>query len=225
MVYHIYMKFLSRMSQFWLDFFFPKKRSVIELESLSTGELLNNLPPSPPTGSDNILVIFDYKHPLVRGMIWELKYGGNRQVAAKLGEILCDVLHEELSERFLFDNWGKPILIPVPISDKRRFERGWNQAELLCKTIMASDKKRTFQYLPRHLAKVWHTVSQTTTATKRERLSNIKNTMRVLHPPAVKGKCVVLVDDVTTTGATFAEAKRALTEAGAKKIICIAVAH
>jgi predicted amidophosphoribosyltransferase len=39
------------------------------------------------------------------------------------------------------------------------------------------------------------------------------------------GRCIIILDDVSTSGATFTEAKRALKQAGAKKILCVAVAH
>ena len=56
-------------------------------------------------------------------------------------------------------------------------------------------------------------------------MKNLSDSMKILNPSAVLDRFVVLIDDVTTTGATFAEARCALKAAGAKKIICIAVAH
>lgn len=223
------MELVRKIGQAWLDFFFPKTAEVIHIESLTTEELTDSLPPAPRTESKDTIALLDYHHEVVREMIWELKYGGNKQVARKLGELLYDVLCEEAEERALFDSaeWQekRPVLVPIPISDKRRFERGWNQSELVCKAALEHDKAKRFKYLPRHLAKLRHTDSQTHTASKKERLENIKKSMRVLHPPAVEGRCVFLVDDVLTTGATFGEAKRALEEAGAKRVICVALAH
>lgn len=222
------MEFITHCARFWTDFLFPKNASVVKLESLEAAELLSGLPAAPPTENDDLIALFDYKHSLVREMVWELKYGGNRRVAAKLGQVLYEAIHHELSERAIFDNWDKPLLVPVPVSDKRRFERGWNQSELLCKALTDCEShlsQKSFKYLPRHLAKIRHTESQTKATSKKERFENIKDSMLVLHPPAVQGRCVVVVDDVLTTGATFAEARRALKVAGAKKIICVAVAH
>ena len=154
-----------------------------------------------------------------------MKYAGNRTLASRLGQLLYDVIESELMERNIFEKYHNVILLPMPISDKRRNERGWNQCEILCEEVKALDTAQHFKYLPRQLCKVRHTESQTRTASKRERLENLHDSMRVMHPPAVAGRCVVLVDDVTTTGSTFAEAKRALREAGARKIICFALAH
>jgi len=219
------MQFLQRTRNALLDFLFPKGGKIVELENLSASELLQKLPPAEWIGDKSTIAVFSYAHPLVRDLVWEVKYRGNRLVADKLGEILSDVIQEELSERALFDMFESPVLVPVPVSDKRRFERGWNQSELLTSAIKKRDINSELKHLPRQLAKVVHTESQTKTATKSERQNNLKNTMRVLNPASVAGRCVILVDDVTTTGSTFAEAKRALREAGAKKIICIAVAH
>ena len=59
---------------------------------------------------------------------------------------------------------------------------------------------------------------------RHNRLKNLKNSMTVSDPAKVKGRVCIVVDDVTTTGASFAEAKRALREAGAAEVCCIALA-
>jgi len=223
------MYFLSHFRDICTDFLFPKEQKVLELESLSTEELLNTLPQAEVLGSKKTVAIFDYSHPLVKELVWELKYNGNSIIAEKLGEILYDVIRQELGDKALFgsSSWrtGKPIIVPVPVSDKRRFERGWNQSELLAKQVIKHDHEKNFKYLPRQLAKLHHTESQTKTASRKERLKNLTNSMKVLNPASVAGKCVIVIDDVTTTGSTFAEARRALLDAGAKKILCIAIAH
>lgn len=216
------------MLKFFVDFLFPKKKEVLALEAMSAGEILRILPPAQQIDDDHIIALFDYKHNLVRELIWELKYTGSRSIAQKMAGIILDVLRAEVAERALFEKFTSPLLIPVPISDKRRNERGWNQAELLAEAVAKLDyenKERLFKYLPRQLVKHRHTESQTKTAGRKERLENLKDSMKVLHPPSVEERCVILLDDVTTTGSTFAEAKRALKAAGARKILCVALAH
>ena len=219
------MNFLSRTRDLFIDFLFPKSEKTLELETLSASALLETLPPAETLKDKYTLALFDYHHPLVKEIIWELKYSGNTRIADKLGEILYDVICHELAELNLFEKWGRPILVPIPVSDKRRFERGWNQSELLAEKVVAYDTEKIFKYLPRQLAKLRHTESQTKTASRNERLENLKNSMKVLNPLSVVDRCVIVLDDVTTTGATFAEARRALHAAGAKKILCVAVAH
>jgi competence protein ComFC len=218
------MGFLKLWATF-LDFLFPKSKRVLNLEKIRTTELLSILPPADRIKDENVIALFDYKNTLTRELVWQLKYEGNRNVAEKFGEILYDIMVSELEERNWFEKFPKPLLMPMPISDKRRFERGWNQAEILCEEVMRRDSSKMFRYKPRQLVKHFHTERQTTTTSKVERLSNIKNTMKLLAPKVVEGEYVILVDDVFTTGATYTEARRALRDAGAKKILFFSVAH
>lgn len=207
------------------DFLFPKSRRVVELEALSPSALLDILPANPAEPAENVIALFDYSHSVAKEIVWEVKYGGNRVLADRLGEILYDTIISELEDRNVFEKFKTVILMPMPISDKRRFERGWNQAELLTAAVKEKDIASRFKYLPRQLAKLRHTESQTRTANKSERRENLKDSMAVLNSDSVAGRCVVLIDDVVTTGSTFAEAKRALKEAGVKRVLCFAVAH
>ncbi|MSR87876.1 MAG: ComF family protein [Candidatus Zambryskibacteria bacterium] len=207
------------------DFLYPKSAKVLELESLSTDKLWELLPKSVTLEGGDIIAIFDYSHSLVKEIIWEVKYNGNRVLADKLGEILYDIIVDELEERNVFEKTSTVTLMPIPISDKRRFERGWNQSELIADAVKVRDNAGRFKYLPRQLAKLRHTESQTKTANKSERKENLRNSMKVLNPLSVQDKYVVLIDDVVTTCSTFAEARRALKVAGAKRVMCFAIAH
>lgn len=227
------MDFLARSFSACVDFLFPKTEKILELEKLSIGEILKILPQASDTGSANVIALFDYSHPLVREVIWSIKYRGDKALAEKIGEIVADVLEQELAERELYENFppsgpgraGKrPLLIPMPVSDKRRFERGWNQVELVAESVKERFGDR-LKYLPSQLVKWRHTESQTHTSNKSERQKNLNESMRILSPKSVESRAIILIDDVMTTGSTFTEAKRALKEAGAGKILCLALAH
>lgn len=219
------MRLFSRIKDLCIDFVFPKSRAVAEFESFSTAEVLELLPKAARMESKEDFALFDYDYPLLKEMIWELKYGGNKKIAEIFGAILCDVATQDLMESGLLEKWRHPILVPVPISAARRFERGWNQSELLAEAMMKNGGEHLFRYVPEVLAKIRHTESQTKTSSKNERLENLKGSMEVVHGKTFSGECVLVVDDVTTTGATFAEVRRALKAAGAGKILCFAVAH
>lgn len=219
------MPLISVIKKLFLDFLFPKSSRVIELESLSPSVLLEILPRNLAEPDEGAIALFDYRDSVVKEIIWEMKYNGNRVLADRLGEILYDTVISELGDKNIFEKFKTAVLMPMPISDKRRFERGWNQAELLTAAVKQKDIASRFKYLPRQLAKLRHTESQTKTAGKSERRENLKDSMKVLNPDSVSGRCVVLIDDVVTTGSTFAEAKRALKEAGVKRVLCFAVAH
>ncbi len=223
------MQLLSRAKNLFLDFLFPKDEKVVELENLSVGEVLSRCPAAEKLRDEDVLALFDYSHKLTKTLVWEVKYKGNKILAEKLASILYDTIKHELSERILFEaGWRNSlpiILLPIPMSEKRRLERGWNQTELLAEKVAALDTEGLFRYAPGHLLKIRHTESQTGTSSGRKRRENIADSMSVNNSPVVSGKCAVVIDDVVTTGATFQEASRALRAAGAKKILCIAVAH
>jgi len=223
------MHLLSHIRDLFTDFLFPKSFKVRKLEALSTDALTQILPKAQHLKEKNTMALFDYNHFLVKEIIWELKYSGNVRIAGKLGEILYDYILHELVDLNLFESssWQreKLILIPIPISDKRRLERGWNQSELLAIQIMMKDSKKMFKYLPGQLLKRHDTLSQIKTRSRKERLQNLTDSMIVKDEQKVGGACVIVIDDVTTTGSTFKEARRALFSAGAKRILCIAVAH
>ena len=75
------------------------------------------------------------------------------------------------------------------------------------------------------LTKTRETPTQVSLGDRAERLENLKNAFAVRAPEKVRGAHVVLVDDVTTTGATLLEARGELLRAGARKVTCLAVAH
>jgi ComF family protein len=223
---------LKTFGTYCLDFIFPKSDTVFTLEELGVGELLEKLPPAREIeGRDeHLIAVFDYKNPSVREMIWELKYKGNRNIGRKFAEILLDILRAELAERILFEKFTNPLFIPMPVSDERRRERGWNQTEIVAEEMMKligeNSPAGEFEYSPKILIKHIHTESQARThATKRERLENLSRSMSVRDAEKIRGRCIILFDDVTTSGSTFTEAKRALKESGARKILCVALAH
>lgn len=219
------MKFFGSFIKSLVGFLFPPRPRVLVLEALTPEKLLSKLPRAAETAEKNVQAIFDYSHPLVKELVWEIKYGGNRTLSNKLGKILYDSILEELMEDQILEKHKTVILMPMPISGKRRFERGWNQAELLAAAIKSNDIGNVFKYMPGQLVKTRHTESQTKTSSRSERMKNLLGSMSILNPNSVSGRLVVLIDDVTTTGASFAEAKRALKEAGTKKIMCVAVSH
>ena len=214
------MRFKATLLSF-VDFLFPKELEVYSLEALSPAALVTKLPGASDLGADTV-AIFSYADSRVRDLVWELKYRKNVKIAETIAVIIYDVIRHELAERALFDNFVNPLLIPMPMSDKRRADRGWNQTEVLCNELVKLDTDKIFEYSSSILSKSRHTESQTLTENKKQRLRNLENTMK---SESVRGKNIILIDDVTTTGASFAEARRALKEAGARKVLSVALAH
>jgi ComF family protein len=148
-----------------------------------------------------------------------LKYKSNPKALKLAGEYLAEELLGIASEEL-----GKVMLIPIPMHAERRKQRGYNQTELLCEAAIRITGKSAFDYEPFALERTKMTAPQQTLA-RRKRLTNLKNSMKVVNPEKIKGRVCVVVDDVSTTGATLAEAARALKKSGAARVHQIALAR
>jgi competence protein ComFC len=176
-------------------------------------------PPFPDT-----YAVWSYRDTLAHTILWKLKYRSQTALAETVARALSDILTEIIAETSLMESTKKPLLIPIPLSPGKEKERGYNQSALIVKSLahLMDDETENGDGI---LAKTRETQSQMSTKDRKTRLENLRGAFTVGDPARVTRRVVIVVDDVTTTGATFAEARRALKDAGAKKIICCAVAH
>ncbi|MFZ2038362.1 MAG: phosphoribosyltransferase family protein [Minisyncoccia bacterium] len=214
---------LNLLVSFIIDTVFPPPPLVQRLIGLSVEEIISEISRSDSLPDKNSIAILSYKHPLTRTAIWEMKYRGNRAITRKMALVIYDYLLIELSEASTWQNFTEPIIVPIPLSPERLRERGYNQAGKLAKELVKIDKGENFKLNSDWLKKVRSTDSQSHTRNRTERLNNLKNCFSASSD--VEGKNIILLDDVITTGATMKEAKNTLRQAGAKKVICVAVAH
>jgi ComF family protein len=115
-------------------------------------------------------------------------------------------------------NSGNILLIPIPLSKKRENRRGFNQAELIAKSFNINHGYK----ISLALKKVKDTKAQSSQSAP-ARAKNIKNCF-VWAGDNLKGKTIILIDDVVTTGATLNEAAAILKIAGAEKIYGLVIA-
>jgi competence protein ComFC len=186
---------------------------------------LSNFPSAERESAKWIFPIFDYRHPPIKKAIWLLKYNGKKRLAGIFAEVVHGKILEELSDLSVMENFNEPVLIPIPLSLKRRRERGFNQAGLICNKLIKLDKGSNFKLEDNVLIKPKDTEHQARIRDRSERLKNLSGSFAVKNANLIKGRNLILIDDVTTTGATLNEAKKILKQNGAKKIIAFCVAH
>ncbi len=176
------------------------------------------------TTEENIVAIFDYRDALIKNIIWQLKYHNQKGLGKKMGQILFEYSKDKLSE-IVFLSSGKPlIIIPVPSSQERLRNRGYNHAEILARWF-CNENPENLELNNNIVFKKSETIHQAKISNKKERLKNIKNSFDIRNNSNVRGRSIVLIDDVTTTGGTFFEIMKILKKAGAKKVFAIALAH
>jgi len=111
-------------------------------------------------------------------------------------------------------------LIPVPIHRRKMLKRKYNQAALLAQML---SKKTHKKYLPLGLKKDFYGQSQGHLSPKK-RFQNVKSSFSVPSTKKIKGKSILLIDDVFTTGATVNECAKTLKKAGAKSVYVLTFA-
>jgi len=144
-----------------------------------------------------------------------LKHERNAWLAPWLGNLLADARQSELA-RLPRDAW----IVPVPLHWWRRLQRGYNQAEALAKGLSRSLDLRVRQPLRRIKA-----TDRLAHKTASDRMDAMRQAFRARLDPGLKGRTILLVDDILTTGATCGAAARALKQAGAKRVIVAVLAR
>ena len=161
---------------------------------------------------DSFVAVWYYeKH--VRSSLLRYKFYGARSYANTYGRILAMRLRREYPEGFDVLTW-------IPISRVRKLRRGYDQVELLARAV-----GRELEIRPVcTLKKVHNNRQQSKIRDAAARRANVLGVYRAVDPEAVRGKRVLLLDDILTTGATASEAGRVLLTTGAEEVHCAAVA-
>lgn len=215
---------------FVLEMVFPRSGIARDLEKMGADEALARLhlcgviESGVVGGVGEIFAVFQYRNALVRRMIWELKYRGNKKVARLCAGVLSRVIFENFPYTFSSPMCA-PILIPIPLTRARRRERGFNQNELVIEEIMKINTEKSFSFSFDALVKIRGTAPQSSIKNRAERLKNLNGCFAVTRSELVTGKNIILIDDVVTTGSTLTEARNALIVAGALSVQAIAIAH
>jgi len=117
--------------------------------------------------------------------------------------------------------WGAEAIIPVPLHPQKKRQRGFNQAEIIARELALL---KGIPLEEKRLVKVKNVPPQTSLEQK-EREKNVRGAFRVVKSERVKGKILILVDDVYTTGSTLRECSLELKRAGAKEVKALTIAQ
>ena len=161
----------------------------------------------------DIRAIGPFKAPLADA-IHLLKYSDRRSVVKKLS------LYLEQSLAGAGQYQAADLILAVPLHPARKRERGYNQAQLLAQALGKTLNKPCPENI---IARARHTQTQTK-LNKQQRLENVKDIFTVKKPELVRGKTIILIDDVLTTGATIGSCAGKLLGAGATKVLALTAA-
>lgn len=152
---------------------------------------------------------------VVRTRIHQLKFGGQLHWVPPLTELLILLVGREA------DRPPTELILPVPLHTRRLRQRGFNQAGLLARTLgRRLGLPASFDCL---LRTCW--TEPQTRLNREQRLQNVKDAFQVADPMRVKGRRILLVDDVFTTGTTLNECAKTLKAAGAAEVQAVTVSR
>jgi competence protein ComFC len=191
-----------------LDALFPPRTSQVELRLFNDTEYKNT------SGChEGVFYCIEYDQPFVRSVIRENKFYNNRHAQVILAEILENWIQSKQLEDVCF--------LPIPLGKERLRERGHNQVTSIL-------NETNYTQIKNVLTRPKETVPQASLK-RQQRLLNVKNIFACDEGKAsdITAKVVIILDDVTTTGATLNEARAMLAPhlPPDTKLICLALTH
>lgn len=150
-----------------------------------------------------------------REMILDFKFNRHLWLAADFSDWL------EAAVRARLDVAAVDVVVPMPMTVFHRWDRGYSQTELLARTLARRiDRRLDTAVLVRK-----GRPRRQSSLSEAERRENVKGTFAVRHPEWVRGRTVLVVDDILTTESTMSEAARTLKEAGAAYVLAATLAR
>lgn len=151
---------------------------------------------------------------IVQQMLHNFKYRGMKEIGRQLSSIAGNKIHAA----GMFRNVD--MVLPMPMHYKKYMKRGFNQSEIIAKSLAEEINVPVVKDV---LTKEMATTSQTNKS-RMQRQDNVKNVFKVKKADLIKGKHILLVDDVVTTGATIESCGNELLKNGASQISVFSLA-
>jgi ComF family protein len=152
---------------------------------------------------------------LLRELILRLKQPRGEELAELLGELWAEHAEARLREV------AADVVVPIPLHWRRRWSRGFNQSEALAWAVARRLQLPCRRHWLRRLRNTPLQSQQSATA----RRSNVHGVFHARPRDELRGRTILLVDDVLTSGSTASEAARALRAAGAGRVVVAVLAH
>jgi ComF family protein len=207
----------ARFIQSLIDIVLPRKERIIRIDQYR----IEDIPVSPQEHEAcgvQITTLMQYKTRVAEDLIRALKYDRSGHAATLLAGALAEYLHEEISNLKTFST--KPIaLVPVPLHTSREHERGFNQIQKVLNVLPQEFQDGTLSRVESNMLVRTRATPQQTRLSRGERLKNVEGAFALAKP--IENTHIILIDDVTTTGATLAEAARPLD----RSVMLLALAH
>lgn len=208
------------MIDFILSLFFPDKcpycNKILKLKMTECDSCRESFPQYPETklipSGEECVAPFIYDSA-VRNSIIKYKFKGEKFNAKSYVKAISLAI-EKSGYSGSFD-----VVTYVPVTVRRMKERGFNQSEVLAEGIAVHFEKK----YERLLKKIKDNRNQHELSSK-EREKNIIGVYRAVNSEKIKGKRILLVDDIVTTGYTLSECCKVLKESGAQSVVCVAIA-
>lgn len=213
---------IARIFSAVIDGIIPPAPESLVARAITEERLARILRPEALPEAPWITALFPYANPDIRALIRAIKYRGEKAPLPALGAVASEEILGILEDMTFMENWRDVLLLPVPSSPARMRERGHNQAERIAEAVVPH-LAGAVMYAPHILAR--HARPSQVDVPREARRQNVEGAFFVSHPDTIRGRYILLIDDVVESGATLADARRALLSAGAKDVIALAMAH
>lgn len=211
---------LNKLSRGILDFFFPRRCpfcGAVAGKELLCKKCLRSLPftgeHAVREGTFGRCAAPLYYEDSVREAILQFKFKAKLGGMSCFGMLMAECAAEHYSGAFDAITW-------VPVSKKRLKKRGFDQTRYLTGSMCVDWHVAPIETL----RKVTDNPPQSTLETEEQRRANVLGVYEAVNAEQFRGKRLLLVDDILTTGATLSECVRVLKEAGAGEVMCLTLA-
>lgn len=200
---------------------FPNKKNITKINIHNEEDLQMFIIPKI---KNNHITLTTFRNETIKNFLYAIKYKKYIDGSKIIGKIIKNVIYEEHFENSNFEKM-KYMMCAIPITYTRKCSEQYDHLKTII-DYMYDDFNILSSIVYKKDALCWNRdiERQSSIKNRKERIENVKNAIKV-NIKIPKNTICFVIDDITTTGATLNEARRALLEKGAEKVITIAFAR